>query len=250
MSLSHRLWNGRAPVRLHTSLALNPLHLPVRSQLCLTRVWSGLFWYSSSWARLVAELQDEQDDVLSALPQHVPGVAVQLLPLAWLLDLCNCPGPSDLLSELFWGFKLLGPLPPGSQWLNRTDAKYSRPLGKLNFAPSTQNFVSPGVCRPHQASTMLRCCQSCTKRLSSAEFRALCHCHWSRPKPHSLPSRLQGDSPYCRTTKSAAETTGSGRTTIALCPLVTAHLTWAHRLWSQGPLLARGWAPRPRYCGL
>ena len=65
--------------------------------------------------------------------QGSPDIRFQLLPLAWLLDLCNFPARRDLLSELFWGFNLLGPLPLGSGWLNRTDAKYSRPISKYDF---------------------------------------------------------------------------------------------------------------------
>ena len=197
MSLSHGLWNRRAPARLHTSPGLNPLHLPVHSQLCSTRAWNGFSWYNSSWATGCPSFAAASYRTF-ALPQHVAAVykqgsqvlRFQLLPLAWVLELCNSPGCSDLLSELFWGFKLLGPLPPGSQWLTVQTQSIAVRWAKWSFAPSTQNSVSPGVCRPHQASTMTRCCQSYTRRLSSAEFRALCHCHWSRPKPRSLPSRL------------------------------------------------------------
>ena len=91
--------------------------------------------------QLVAELSEEQEETLQALPSHVATVyrqgtshfRFQLLPLAWLLDLCSFPGRQSLLSELFWGFKLLGPLTPGSGWPNRDDARYCRPLHKSAF---------------------------------------------------------------------------------------------------------------------
>ena len=104
--------------------------------------------------------------MLSALPAHVAAVykqgsqdiRFQLLPLAWLLDLCNFPARQDLLSELFWGFKLLGPLPPGSGWLNRTDAKYSRPLIKCDFfalnAELCKSWCMPSPQSEHHATLL------------------------------------------------------------------------------------------------
>ncbi|CAE7632255.1 unnamed protein product [Symbiodinium sp. CCMP2592] len=75
---------------------------------------------------LVAELQEDQDEALQSLPAHVaavyrqgsPQLRFQLLPLAWLLELCQFPGRTELLTELFWGFRLLGPMvadPPSTQ---------------------------------------------------------------------------------------------------------------------------------------
>ena len=104
---------------------------------------------------LVEELSKEQEETLQALPSHVatvyrqgtPHLRFQLLPLAWLLDLCSFPGRSSLLSELFWGFKLLGPLTPGSGWPNRDDARYCRPLPKTDFlsanAALARQFAEP-----------------------------------------------------------------------------------------------------------
>ena len=58
--------------------------------------------------------------------------------MAWLLDLCQFPGRSELLTELFWGFKLLGPVSRGSGWLTRDDTKYSRPLARQDFVSANQ----------------------------------------------------------------------------------------------------------------
>eukprot|EP00439_Symbiodinium_sp_Y106_P045782 s258_g5.t2 len=96
--------------------------------------------------QLVSELQEDQDSALQALPAHVAAVyrqgstdfKFQLLPLAWLLELCQFPGRNELLTELFWGFKLLGPVSRGSGWLNRDDTKYSRPLTQQDFRAANQ----------------------------------------------------------------------------------------------------------------
>ena len=61
-------------------------------------------------------LHEDQQEVRQAL--HVAALykqgsqefKFQLLPLAWLLELCQIPGPNELVSERFWGFKLLGPV--------------------------------------------------------------------------------------------------------------------------------------------
>ncbi|CAE7265094.1 DNMT3A [Symbiodinium sp. CCMP2592] len=98
---------------------------------------------------LVAELQDDQTEALQTLPAHVASVykqgstqlRFQLLPLAWLLELCQFPGRSELLTELFWGFRLLGPVVRGSGWLNRDDAKYARPLSKQDFLVANRKLA-------------------------------------------------------------------------------------------------------------
>ena len=99
--------------------------------------------------QLVFELQEDQDSALQALPAHVAAVyrqgstafKFQLLPLAWLLELCQFPGRNELLTELFWGFKLLGPVSRGSGWLNRDDTKYSRPLPRQDFLAANQSLA-------------------------------------------------------------------------------------------------------------
>ncbi|CAE7040700.1 ftsH [Symbiodinium sp. CCMP2592] len=98
---------------------------------------------------LVAELREDQVEALQSLPAHVaavyrqgsPQLRFQLLPLAWLLELCQFPGRSELLTELFWGFRLLGPVVRGSGWLNRDDAKYARPLSKQDFLVANRQLA-------------------------------------------------------------------------------------------------------------
>eukprot|EP00439_Symbiodinium_sp_Y106_P059520 s1760_g8.t1 len=99
--------------------------------------------------QLVFELQEDQDSALQALPAHVAAVykqgstafKFQLLPLAWLLELCQFPGRNELLTELFWGFKLLGPVSRGSGWINRDDTKYSRPLPRQDFLAANRGLA-------------------------------------------------------------------------------------------------------------
>ena len=98
---------------------------------------------------LTQEVREDQDDLTVLLPSHVaqvykqgsPTLQFQLVTLAWLLDLCQFPGRQDLLTELVWGFKMLGPLTPGSGWQVRTDAKYSRPLLRQEFSQANRVHV-------------------------------------------------------------------------------------------------------------
>ena len=39
----------------------------------------------------------------------------------------------DSARDMFHGFRMLGPLTPGSAWQLRTDAKYARPIGFEQF---------------------------------------------------------------------------------------------------------------------
>ncbi|CAE7405213.1 unnamed protein product, partial [Symbiodinium necroappetens] len=91
------------------------------------------------WA--LKDLQDEQEAWLQSAPDHVRLVykqggdqfVLQPLVVLHLLRLFEFPGLQDLADELQFGFKVLGPLPPGTHWDVRQDAKYSRPLTKSQF---------------------------------------------------------------------------------------------------------------------
>ncbi|CAE7760192.1 unnamed protein product, partial [Symbiodinium necroappetens] len=88
------------------------------------------------------DLQDEQEVWLQSAPHHVRLVyrqggdkfVLQPLVVLHLLRLFEFPGVQDLADELQFGFKVLGPLPPGTNWDVRQDGKYSRPLTKSQFA--------------------------------------------------------------------------------------------------------------------
>ena len=90
---------------------------------------------------LVEELREDQDEWLSQAPEHVqqvykqgtPKFVVQLLAFAHLLQLLDFPEWENLVADLFWGFRLLGPLPPGSSWHLRQDNKYSSPWSPAQF---------------------------------------------------------------------------------------------------------------------
>ena len=58
---------------------------------------------------------------------------MQPLVVLHLLRLFEFPGLRDLADEFQFDFKVLGPLPPGTNWDVRQDAKYSRPLTKHQF---------------------------------------------------------------------------------------------------------------------
>ena len=87
------------------------------------------------------DLQDEQELWLQSAPSHVRLVykqggdkfVMQPLVVLHLLRLFEFPGLRDLADEFQFGFKVLGPLPPGTNWDVRQDAKYSRPLTKHQF---------------------------------------------------------------------------------------------------------------------
>ena len=81
-------------------------------------------------------------------------VRFQLVPLAWLLDLC-------LLSELCWGFKLLGPLPASLSWLNPSDAKYPQPHGRWKKRISWKSVLS---CASLGAATQCQATPACVVR--------------------------------------------------------------------------------------
>ena len=84
---------------------------------------------------LVRELAEDQEEWMSAAPPHVVRVykqgtgknVVQLLAMAHLLHLFAFPEAAQLIRDLFYGFPLLGPLPPGAGWSLRQDSKYSSP---------------------------------------------------------------------------------------------------------------------------
>ena len=128
-----------------------------------TRVSSSPFSNKSAWdpglttggaqfdiEKFVDELEHEQVEWMSSAPAHVQEVykqgtskfAVKLLAFAHLLYLLEFPEWQDLVSELFWGFKLLGPLPPGSEWLLRQDSKYSSPWSKEQFVSFNRAHAS------------------------------------------------------------------------------------------------------------
>ena len=142
--LEHLQWALRID-----SVALNfPPHNP-----CLT--WALRFGQSfgpelTRWRQEVVrdvqslreDLQDEQEVWLQSAPHHVRLVykqggdkfVLQPLVVLHLLRLFEFPGVQDLADELQFGFKVLGPLPPGTNWDVRQDAKYRRPLTKSQFA--------------------------------------------------------------------------------------------------------------------
>ena len=100
-------------------------------------------------ANLVEELAEEQESWLLLAPAHVRQVynrgqektQLHLLALTWRLDLLQFPGRRQLVTELFWGFPLLGPLTPGTGWAPRSDSKYSRPLSRSDFASANREHV-------------------------------------------------------------------------------------------------------------
>ena len=102
---------------------------------------------------LVEELREEQESWFLSAPQHVRQVysrgqdtlQVHLLALTWLLDLLQFPGRKALVTELFWGFPLLGPLTPGTGWAPRSDYKYSRPLSPTEFRAANRAHVQEVV---------------------------------------------------------------------------------------------------------
>ena len=102
---------------------------------------------------LVEELSEEQESWFLSAPQHVRQVystgqdtlQVHLLALTWLLDLLQFPGRQALVTELFWGFPLLGPLTPGTGWAPRSDYKYSRPLSPTEFRAANRAHVQEVV---------------------------------------------------------------------------------------------------------
>ncbi|OLP99308.1 hypothetical protein AK812_SmicGene18150 [Symbiodinium microadriaticum] len=102
---------------------------------------------------LVEELREEQETWFLSAPQHVRKVysrgqdtlQVHLLTLTWLLDLLQFPGRRALVTELFWGFPLLGPLTPGTGWAPRSDYKYSRPLSPTEFKAANRAHVQEVV---------------------------------------------------------------------------------------------------------
>ncbi|CAE7027728.1 DD3-3 [Symbiodinium sp. CCMP2592] len=150
-SAAHFLWAQKLTFADVFPAPLNPclawtFHVQARLGLKVVQVRQSVL---QDLQDLVAELQEDQDEALQALPAHVaavykqgsPQLRFQLLPLAWLLDLCQFPGRSELLTELFWGFRLLGPVVRGSGWLNRDDAKYSRPLAKQDFVVANRQLA-------------------------------------------------------------------------------------------------------------
>ena len=102
---------------------------------------------------LVEELREEQESWFLVAPQHVRQVycrgqatlQVHLLALTWLLDLLQFPGRRALVTEMFWGFPLLGPLTPGTGWAPRSDYKYSRPLSPAEFRSANRAHVTEVV---------------------------------------------------------------------------------------------------------
>ena len=101
-------------------------------------------------AKFVDELEGEQLEWMSSAPTHVQEVyrqgtnkfVVKLLAFAHLLYLLEFPEWQDLVSELFWGFKLLGPLQPGSAWALRQDSKYSSPWSREQFVSFNKAHAS------------------------------------------------------------------------------------------------------------
>ena len=90
---------------------------------------------------LLLDTEAEQTHWLSQAPEHVRKVyrqgtdrnQLQLLVLARLLDLICFPEAESLISEMFWGFRMLGPLLPGAAWDLREDSRYARPWTKSQF---------------------------------------------------------------------------------------------------------------------
>ena len=92
-------------------------------------------------ALLREELQTEQEEWLQSAPAHVRQVyrqgaenfVLQPLVVLHLLKLFEFPGTAEIADELQFGFKVLGPLPQGTNWEVRQDAKYCRPLSRSQF---------------------------------------------------------------------------------------------------------------------
>ena len=96
---------------------------------------------SKDVCELVREVREDQEEWLQLAPDHVQQAykqgsqtfVVQLLPFAVLLQLFEFPEWEQLVCDMFHGFRMLGPLTPGSAWQLRTDAKYARPIGFEQF---------------------------------------------------------------------------------------------------------------------
>ena len=126
----------------------------------------------------VQELAEDQEAWLATSPQHVrevykqgtPGYVFQLLAFSHLLKLLDFPEWDALVHDLFWGFPLLGHVPPGSGWLLRSDAKYSNPWTKEQFEAFNTEHVRQIVSKPgndEHAETML---QEVLKEATKARF--------------------------------------------------------------------------------
>ena len=126
----------------------------------------------------VQECAEDQEAWLATSPQHVrkvykqgtPGYVFQLLAFSHLLKLLDFSEWDALVHDLFWGFPLLGHVPPGSGWLLRSDAKYSNPWTKEQFEAFNTEHVRQIVSKPRNdehAETML---QEVLKEATKARF--------------------------------------------------------------------------------
>ena len=108
---------------------------------------SALGWHSGDsplWKTSACSFKTEDQEAwLATSPRHVREVYKQGFPsyvFQFILKLLDFPEWEGLVYDLFWGFPLLGQVPPGSGWLLRSDAKYNNPWTSEQFeASNTSN---------------------------------------------------------------------------------------------------------------
>ena len=89
-----------------------------------------------------------------------------------------CVRRQSLVSDLCWCVKLVGPLPPGSEWLLRADATYSNPWSQQQLADfiGRTHSTCVCVCHPTRMNTLQPFAQRSYKKLSRTGSKVRTRC--------------------------------------------------------------------------